>query len=317
MLNIKPITRDSFDCMTGILATVAEYYHKDYQLALISHWSLFFEKQKLLGKSVKRMEEYTRENCALFPLLKKYHGLDLGKEIHGSLKDSLSDLKNEIDSQNPVILRLIEEDFPWAELSYASHFCLLIGIEDDALFFLDPYDSEKVQRMEIKSLENHKIGYFTICNCDYYHRTLKEVLSDLVKSVQGIFLPMNRFIKELALLDSINEETVGYGDYEIPLFQEIKFLHEGRLNVMILLGYLEKHYNWHNGREYIEEMQKIATLWFKTRIFFMKIRHKKDQRASLGKICEKLAEIRDREMELFMQIKTECETMESLVLFHE
>lgn len=302
-LNITPVTRDSYDCMTGIMATLAEYYHKEYMPLLLSHWSVSFEPRGLLGHSVKRMEEYTSEACPLFSLIKKYMGLDLGKECHGTINELLPEFIHELREKRPVILRLKERDFPWAEHSYAAHYSLLTGLDDENLIFLDPYISDKSHKVPLSSLAHTEAGCFFIRSSDYYRRSQREILTDLTETAKAQFLPLENFVNEFASLKNLKEETEGYGDYDIPLFQEIKFLYEGRQNTALLFSWLGNQYKWEEGPSFAEEMQSIAALWFKICIFLMKTRHKKDQEAGLNKITDRLREIMTKEKELYGNLK--------------
>lgn len=314
-LNIKPIQESSYDCITLLVATIAGHFKLDYQLALINHWQFLYKSPapglpELLGRRIKRSLEFEDPDCPFFRLLEKYHGIRLTPAAAPSFEEAVPAITGELQNGKPVIFRFVNRPFGWHDQEYESHYCLISGYDSENRTFMaiDPYISTEKYLLPLAEFKNE--------GCRYYNfelnrevegiekRELKSIYREILdnlgcgKEETNAFRAMEKFALELAGLGNLEKECAGFTDYSTPLFMELKFIHEGRINLTTLFTYLAEHFKTSNLDQKIEQAAAAAKSWHKVRLLAIKVKYMKKSGAMLERLAEAIREIAVFEEEL-------------------
>jgi len=282
-LNISPIQSESYNCIQGIVVSVAKYYGFDYELLFANTWGFGFSPNFSGNVSFgDRVELNWRPSG--WGVLERFHGLKLNFKKLENIDEALSIINSQINLNEPVILFIDSFWCPWNpayKKYHITHYCLAVGIDksQNVINCIDPYISKNIEKLPIASLAE---GYrecitFSISRNTGSDSELLNLLLNTAEYNLGInrdssaFNLMRNFADELVNKFDKEKEMYGYSDVRfLPLVRKILEIGNSRLNFSETLEYIANKYGFEEIRDFKNRMVQIWKKWRLIRTWLMK-----------------------------------------------
>lgn len=273
MLDIKPLRDQRRNCFEDILASLAPFYSRDYELMFAEAWNFTFmpkapNADKLLGERI----EIKQSND--FLLLQKYHGIKFNTHKYNSLPEFLCIVNSELLSGHPLILSLPRYCCPWSPLYHKQldkirHSLIIIGIdkENEYLICTDPFYTKYKVQLPINDLEFDYLSLTTfdlldINNTIDWHEIAENIVSQ-VRSKNNYFNnsfdAIRYFGNEISQITHLNREINDNSDSSLE--KKIYGIDYSRRKVSLLFEYIGNQYNIDEFVLLSNKMMQVAGKW--------------------------------------------------------
>lgn len=298
---------ESHNCMDNILATVARWANRDYELMFCNSWGFAYnpdqKKDLILGSYIKSCFENRNE------LLEKYHGIKLNFYKANNTSDLLKRIKTELRKKNLVSINTDVFLCPWFKQGYKIyHYLHYVFIEDydevnGILYCKDGTMGSNTGQLTISDLE---IGSNTCLTFSFietekgnndWHKIIKSAVDRLYSS--NAFDAMRRFSIDFSGNFNIQNEVSGYEAFIgiAPLFREISTVGACRKKFAKTLQYLAKIHNLEQLQRLSEILNQIGDRWGSIFGMLLKSYHLPNNTSLINKIASKISKMADEEEE--------------------
>ena len=255
ILDIKPLRDQRRNCFEDILATLAPYYSRDYELMFAESWNFSLIPYNT-NSNLLLCDRIVIKHSNMFSFLQKYHGIMLKTYKCYSLSEVLFKINAELLTGNPTIISIPRYWCPWSplykkQLDNIKHSFIIIGIdkEKDSLICTDPFYMKYKVLLPIKELQ---VDYISVSTLDFLDIDVpinwQEILEQAVfqlKSKTDYFNNSFDAIRclgiEIAQISNLNEQI--HTNAESSLEKKIYDIDYSRRNFSILLEYIGNRYN--------------------------------------------------------------------------
>ncbi len=311
MLDIIPIQNDRYNCFQGVIASVASFWDREYDLFFTDSWVFNYNKsnsEMIFGERLNDNYSYN------FELLEKYHGLKVIPLDFDEFEEFFNFLKTEILRKHPVAIDMKEYWCPWSpqykKYDKYPHRLLVIGIDDKGnLKCVDPFFSKQIKTMPISDLRQGYTGSWAFEAVEISKNEINaiDIIDSSLKKMgkPDSFNNINLFAKEMSEdLDFVKEwEEFDQDFYSgVALFWYLKVISSSRYNYSNVLKYLSKEYNIAEILPLSVEMHGIAELWENVRINLIRLSHKNEYVPALKKVSATILKASLREEQLHCKI---------------
>lgn len=306
-LNIELIDNLEHNCLNGLIASVAKWNRKEYEIAYAESWDFVVDYE------IK--EEYTFQTLDFpdslnYDLLKSFCGISLNYiEFDNNKEDFITKIKSELEQQRPIIIILDYCWCPWnKEVSKITHMpehaSLVVGFDELGLNCLDyspRYDKCTLPYENISNIN----GYITI-NID--NTTSDNNYDDIItRSINlinrhDIFNAMRKFgnFMEEAFDPEKYLETVE-NDAWLPNVWQITLIAESRCLYSKTLRTISVNNNIKSLLAIAERLESAKAMWTNVKLLLTKIYYTKDL-SLRKKIAKNIYEIADFEEDIYYSL---------------
>lgn len=252
-LEFKFISKENYNCIENVLATLMLTWEREYALMFSRNWGFTMltkeHKTNLLGYRIGG-GVYQTWDC-----LKEYAGVET-KEITGDSKVQKQVLQTALTEGKPVIIEMDGYYAPWKDVYrkyHLQHYCLVVSQTNEGYGCLDPYVNSNINVFPYE--------YFDVAgtqcillegrddrqDIDLY-KILKEAADIIlmqestISGINGIRAFADTFEQEVDL----KAEMMGYEDmiWIAPLIYQITDIGSRRLNFSEALTALHNRYGF-------------------------------------------------------------------------
>lgn len=300
-LEFKFISKENYNCIENVLATLMLTWEREYALMFSRNWgfTMLPEEQKtnLLGSRIGG-GIYNTWDC-----LYEYEGVST-KEISGDFKVQKEVLQTSLAEGNPVIIKMDGYYAPWKDVFrkyHLQHYCLVVSLTEEGYGCLDPYVNRTVNVFPYEYFEIAD----TQCILLEAGEEKKEVnLKKLLKEAADIILMQEGTISGIhgirAFADTfegevdLKAEMAGYEDmiWLAPIIYQITDIGSRRLNFSETLTALHNRYGFQELEAMSARIGKIGWEWRRIRrtIVAAMDNTERDQKARIADMIRKAAD---------------------------
>lgn len=326
-LAVKPIRRDYYSCIDGILATMANYFGKACSLMFIGYFGFEYSARKEDATSIgEKLSEgiqcYSRYSLHRYHNLKAtWHNIDNYKKLHSIIVNSLND-------SIPMGVYLDSFFCPWNnayQKFHINHYVLIIGINDveNKYICLDPYSSEERYQLsyeflekgfrEYISFEDDQRSYanFSLSNILQENFYSKEHLESIEQKYDNIML----FACDLTKHIDIDREISPWnGDLQSTvLFRKINSIGKDRAKFAYTLRSLSYVFESSDIYYISLEVEKLCNCWDNVNSLLFKYHFRRTESIPTA-IYEKLNFIAEAERLLSLRLIKASEHNENIII---
>lgn len=257
MLNILSKNDDSQDCFDDIVATIAAWLNRDYELMYSGAWSFIYEPIESdvapLGNSINLIP-YDK-----YALLEKYHGIKLVLHEKTSLEHTLSIICSELSESRPVAVLINAFWCPSCpgyhlEKIQQNHFCLVVGLDtsNNIIKYIDPFYMKNNINLTMDEFANGYDGFvtFSVTSPEKSETDWLTIIRSIITRLKSTSFGINTFdmirifSNQLrSTLDMNREKSVSDMDIgDFPLIKKLVDISHDRKQICILLDYIAKKY---------------------------------------------------------------------------
>ncbi len=272
ILDIKPIHFDGCNCIEDIMISIADHYNREYQLTFYN--CLLFRIQsdqndlkKLLGERIyfphlEELNEKFRQYCGIKCKLCK---AESHKEIINAIMDQLQ-------IQMPVGISINTYWCPWHS-GYKNisinHYCLVVGIDSDTIYCIDPALNNKVNTLSFDDFINgyefytlfevtevnefrESDKYLKLLDISIFELMNNKIYDDILNFANGIEYNFN-FTSEF--------EKFKISAWHVPILRSIGSISGGIKLYCQFLNLVSQKTDKQLIQSYIPKMECIASKW--------------------------------------------------------
>lgn len=258
---VKPLHFDYHSCEEDILATIATFLHKDFQLMYCNSWGGSYKRDcETIGASLSE-----GKSC-FFTNLKDYHGIDLKESKIRSLDDIGDLFSAEEKKGRPILLYIDEYDCPWSPFFHKAskpHPLLLIEKAVHIYRCLDPYLSLEHKSLNIEKeidISRARLLRIELCKPQNCPGMISKIRNSAVDMYEKSLPQMKEFIWDLISLETLEDEIkVVDGRIVSQLLDKITYLARRRQQYAVFLNYINVSENL--GSEIAGDFVSLALQW--------------------------------------------------------
>lgn len=313
LLIIKPIHNPKGTCYQDIIASVASYWGRNYELMYTTAWGFSFQSSMNADTIGSRMNAgfvISLEDLAA------YHGINISLENYGDSDGVIGAVIEQIKNGMPVGVNTDNYWTPWLngyQSFHRQHICLIVGVDvPNQLFFcIDPMfskDVEVVSFQDFRQGNNGKCYFFNKCDdklSDFNWEKIKQRVyqSFYFSDQDNIQASIRRFAIAVAEEEiNILEEVPVSNPSDIwttPLLANLIQIEKGRYCFSSLLMFISKNLETSALKSIIDEFNQLVLSWENVKSLFLKLYFlKKNDPLMLKSINEKLVHISQEEFRL-------------------
>ena len=314
-IDINPIDYKFSNCFEAILANIAFWKNRNFELMYVNEWDF---KYKLQNKDIANPLGNSLDSfCDKRNPLWHYHGIKFTQYESSSFDNLVEIIINQILIK-PITVRIDTFFFSW-DKSYNKHhnlnhiiFVNGIDIEKEILYCTDPFyricDIEVSFDCFIKGYTG-KYGIFEFENDISETIDGRIIIKNLVDSlfINKVFDSIRLFASELSKIETLSNELKGYKEgWQTPLYYNISEILNSRKRVPILLSFVAKKYNYREFIDFEKELYLISKKWDMLKDLILKMFILEDISEIRKRIVNKLNEIADNEEKVANSIFSLC-----------
>ncbi len=315
-LDIKLNYEIAYDCLESLIPPIARWFDKDFELMSMNSWG-FHYKPELMKEDGLLSSCFSSGTYTSFEYLEKYHGIQLIQKEKTYFEDMINIIKNELNSQKPVIIYNDSYFCPWYSTRYKKlhgrHFCLAVGYQDDNIIVLDSQYAKEGTLLPLSEFEKGYDGYFLCNDLVTYQKDVdwKGILllsiSDKRRFGDGnnMFNSLRVFAKDLVeKLDLTNEMK----DYvEIPSASQIvtnlSILGNKRKQYSFAIRYLSQKYKVIELDILASKFEELSNRWSTVFGLLIKAYYSKNDKRLIKRMADRISELADEEEKVYLLIK--------------
>lgn len=300
IINITPIKDRRNNCAEDILASIAAWLGRDYQLMFSSSLNFNYKNNlATIGEGI------VIEQSQKYELLEEYHGINVNI-VRGESKKIINIIISELNRNKPVGVAIDSFFCPWDnnyKIEHNLHHCLIVGYNKDFIV-TDPFYKKQNVILPIENFNN---------GCNFYCATYsikkeinkkdEEYYNDVLKKCLDIYLRNDPFAKmrELAndiltRLDFRTELGVENNIWESHIVQNLGKLATSRNEFDAFLNYVFDKSNFNNYKDLCEKFSNLGLNWGSVQGKVAKMFIKKDIEYATS-ISNSILEVSNREEE--------------------
>lgn len=310
MLCITPYHDEARDCFDDVIASVAAWSNRNYELMYSKAWSFLYKPVQTniapLGNSINLLP-YNR-----YELLMKYHGIKIEHHVNKSPKYMFKKIKYELSKNLPVAIFINAFWCPTCpgyqkKETQDMHCCLVVGLDNDnTLHYVDPYymnyNASLPKNNFVKGCKGYvtfafstpeepEVDWFTIINNTYSR--LKNT-SDSINSFSMIRAFSDHIERSLDM--TLEEAIPGTYIGEFTLIQKLVNIYKDRKQFCIVLEYIAEKYNVPALVASSKKLKNIVIKWGMVRALLCKTYLTSDLSTDLKfRIADKIRDIANAE----------------------
>jgi|GEM_PF-5306770 len=314
LLDIEPIKINALDCYELLVANVAIWAGRRYEMYFSTEWNLDYDLENVDGLIGTRLHGGTVSN----EHLEKYHGI----KITTSATASLTHLRDALYNEHPlgacVDARFIPWDEHFGDAEYEGEHCFLITGLNEAqgkLYCVDPYYNKN-------QLEFHIVSFMSACKEMYSFQFADSVdckpdLNDFFHDVlqlhanQKTISSIKNLIRDFTNMNSedIKNEFYGFIDQDFhhaPLFASMNTISRNRKKFSTSLAYISlfMDQNKTNLTGLIKKFESMGSMWMiATKLAYKCYSNNEHFEGNKQLLINKLLEVADLEEEAVAAMK--------------
>lgn len=307
-LNIELMNNLEHNCVDGLIASVAKWNNRAYELAYANAWdfSIYYE--------IKGENTFAQLNIPItldYDILKSNNGIDLKYiEFNKNKNDFLTILKKELAQQRPIIIILNYCWCPWnKEVSNITdmpgHASLVVGFDELGLNCLDYSPRCENCILPYENIVNID-GYATIKFDDkpMYGNDYKEIITKSINLIEShdIFNAMREFgnfmqesFDPVKYLNEVENDAWLPNVWQISLISESRGLFSKTLKTISVMSKIESLVT------IAERLELAKPMWSTVKVLLTKIYYNNDLRLK-EKIAQQIYEIADFEENIYRSL---------------
>lgn len=278
-LDFKFISKEQYNCIENVLATLMNTWEKEYALMFSKNWGFTMlpsemSKDDLIGYRIGG-GEYNVWEC-----LETYHDVCTKLFESEDMEKQMDVLDNELAEGNPVVLQIDGFYTPWKDIYnkyHFSHYCLVVNKDDlnDSYGCIDPYENSLINLLPKENLviANAKCITVKCKKSTEPNRDWKSILTDAagiilmqegnISGVTGIRALATRIEQNFDVL----KEIEGYEEmiWLAPIVFRISDIGSRRLNFSESLKNLRSHMGIEELGLFAERIEKVGWEWRRVR----------------------------------------------------
>lgn len=302
LLDIPAIHNDSRNCYEDLVASVALWWGRRYEMMFAEAWGFAFHN--LPGAGLGEKLEAGRGKIEVS--LEKHHGISVQWQEQKSASLALDAIRHELGMGNPVCLNIDKYWCPWGNTykeGHDRHYCLVGGVDETegGLSCIDPFFHMENDKL---SVEDFLQGYgaYAVFRIGVDPGTDFDWKGIIRKAVDrlgtgngeaGAFDSLRRFSKSLREELDMGSETHGYGSvWFCPLFLKLRIAANGRNLFSATLRYLAECHNVKGLASIADRLEHAGRKLMSVQSMLVKTTFLPDQENRVrGSACEKMEEI--------------------------
>ncbi|WP_270171077.1 C39 family peptidase [Paenibacillus sp. SYP-B4298] len=278
LIDISPIKEMDYNCIDGIIASVAGWLGRDYELMFLGSWDFAFSLD-LHGHSLGRRMQLLPE--PVLQLLDKYHGIRRIAEAADNAQEGMARIEELIPTGVPVVLTCNAYWVPWDKYygqQHTVHSFLVVGIDVHSryLYCTDPYYRKNKVSLSFEHVEKAYASMSTFVPLSQEPPVLAHALQELQEMLKqqqhrDLYAEMNGFAHHITSIDLEAEA----GDCEflpiLPLFEALQEVAQGRHKFARSLDYLGRAAQLTPLQEAAAAFRQLGDSWNMVRGTLMKM----------------------------------------------
>ena len=316
ILDIKQIQNKYLYCRESILATICEFYKKDYRVMFSGLWTFDFssDKSNKVGSCIKVGPFYLEDK------LKRYYGISVIYNEYQNKELYFDFIVDEIRRGSPVTVKMNCKYWPWSNENDRKHEYLfpflVVGFDmrKDIVYLLDIHVNKNINQIPIKSfleglicsagVESYKIAE-NGGELPSFSQLLKKDIKAIFGSLyyDSSFAAMRAFTHALSYGVRFDTECeTGEEFLESDLYLNITDICRSREMYSLFLKYIGEKYN-HMLLGIADELSCIATDWISLRNLILKTYFRREKVVEGKRLHEMATQILIREEKLALFLK--------------
>jgi hypothetical protein len=321
MIDIKPVRNDNYNCFQTVVATLATFWRRDYELIFSDQWGFQFKvpfesnNQRIGELLMPGWKGETKE------ILNRYHGMEITWHINVHYSYAINKLQEELLVTRPIAIYIDSYLCPWSPAFnkyHTDHFFLVVGINVESmdLICVDPYYSNNVEFLseEIYKDNIHKFCTFSVKDHDSKINWRELLLSYIPQSQSTLqrdnidpFTMMRSFANEIMHNLDINMELEdNYDMLGVPLLRQLKEIENARYNFSSTLKYISHKFSDTDINAISQQIHEAGETWYKIRLMIMKLAFIPNKLNGQQKISQRINEVADFEERLASDLIVIC-----------
>lgn len=273
-LEFKFISKENYNCIENVLATLLLTWGRDYALMFARNWGFTMlpkeQETNLLGYRIGG-GIYNTWNC-----LNEYEGVST-KEVVGDCKLQKQVLQTALEEGKPVIIKMDGYYAPWKDVYkkyHLQHYCLVVSLTNEGYGCLDPYVNSDInvfpyEYFDIADTSCILIEAGEVCKDIDLNKILKDAADTILRQegtisgISGIQAFADTFERDVDL----KAELEGYEDmvWIAPIIYQITDIGSRRLNFSEALTALHNKYGVTELEDFSNRVEKIGWQWRRIR----------------------------------------------------
>lgn len=290
-------------CFADIVASVAGWLGRDYELMFSECWSIRFNS---LGDRSHLGERIGVEKNNGLNLLKQYHGIQFIYKNIEDVNSALEIIKRELIDGRPVIGIVDAYWVPWDDvfqkLHSSGHFFLIVDI-DKLRNDLTCVDGYFMQKDVIIPRGNFATGFknlMTVSILNDRQNDLYKIINSAAKSFMGDNKSKNSvkaiydFAEEIEKINDLEQEITGYDGYwSTPLWTAFNEIVKGHVQFATTLRYIARKIPALTLKlmEVSERVLQMSEQWFVVRGMIGKAVVVKEPKLIINRLSNKIKNI--------------------------
>ena len=302
-----PLLNTKFsDCFESVLANIAHWQERDYQLMYVNEWDFKFTSQNSLGNSL----DTHRDKSNAF---NSYYGIKYTEYDCPDFKELIAVLNEELKDK-PITVRVDTYYCPWDKgyMKYHNkmHIYFVNGLdrEQSFLYCTDPFYHIEDRMISYDSFVKGytgRYGSFEIGSDKSRDVDGREILIKILTSTieNNIFDSIRHFAQMLDKTESLANELEGFNAaWQTPLYWNIVAIEKSRKRIPFLFLFIADQYNVTEVIDYLDEINLINEKWDGLAGLILKMLMTKDFSLIKDRIVDKLYEISEYEKSVANQL---------------
>ncbi|MCM1187139.1 MAG: BtrH N-terminal domain-containing protein [Lachnoclostridium sp.] len=283
ILNVKPLRTPALRMKADIYATFINYIGKDYMLLLSSAWGF-----RVNLKNVKYSYEYINlEEDTLEYCLNNYYGIHTELITYNDFSDYWNDICNSLEDRTPIVLNVSSIGLPYHRTymdpeAAHEHPVLLIGYDEENVYFLDPPWTLDIIKLEKSSLSKILLSIEKICldneiNDVKVDKVLNRILDKVNRKdylgdmFDSIYYFAEIFERKFDILIELNTKSYDMETLRFhPMISSLDYIGRLRLCMVDVLKHMAKKYEMDSLNTISDLFQQISQAWIRLRYILIK-----------------------------------------------
>jgi hypothetical protein len=169
MIDLILIREGYMYCEDIVIATIAKYYRRDYEMIYLDSWSFIYDKSE---NRPNLGFKFNTLNVNKVSLLEKYYGIRQNYFNIGNLYEMKKIIFDELSKNNPTVVDLDVFCFEWCNKeereSHSQIPFIIVGYQDGNLQLLDVHTTGKVH------LVKEDVFFQSVCKYIYTYEIVKD-----------------------------------------------------------------------------------------------------------------------------------------------
>jgi amino acid adenylation domain-containing protein len=323
LLDLKPLHDGAFNCEQDLVATIAAWQGRNYQLMFVEAWGFDYRPDKP-GSFTPYSQRIGADQGDEWKNLFQYHGMQVFKYNDLTAAATLGIVKRELGTGRPVAVLLDTYWCPWdagyqREGHDAEHFVLVVGL-DRANRFLYCVDTIYSKYWEPLPMDCFFEGYRDLCETFAFEDLpvteldWRKIVRNAVRRLQrtageaNAFNAMRNLAADAARDFDIAKEIEGYPNFlRAKLYRVLLEIARGRKQFAKALACLSTQYQVEALGKLSKELEREGGSWESIRAMLLKLNGLFEAKTLMPKVLERMKKTADREERIATRLLEVCE----------